>query len=148
MKKILAVVLALSLLLVPTAAMADDLIKVTVDGEALEFATEPVNIDGTTMVPMRKIFEALGAEVEWIGEMQLIIATKGSKLMVLGIGSNEMSITDLEAGDKASATKAVPLTVAPYLKDGNTMVPTRAVSEAFDKTVEWDGETHTVIIKD
>lgn len=148
MKKILAVVLALSLLLVPTAAMADDLIKVTVDGEALEFATEPVNIDGTTMVPMRKIFEALGAEVEWIGEMQLIIATKGSKLMVLGIGSNEMSITDLEAGDTASATKAVPLTVAPYLKDGNTMVPTRAVSEAFDKTVEWDGETHTVIIKD
>ena len=148
MKKILAVVLALSLMLVPAMAMADDAIKVTVNGETLEFATEPVNIDGTTMVPMRKIFESLGADVEWVGDMQLIIATKGSKLIVLGIGSNEMNITDLEAEDTAGTTKTVSLTVAPYLKDGNTMVPTRAVSEALDKTVEWDGETHTVIVKD
>ena len=51
------------LLLAMHASMAA--IQVQMNGEMLEFSVQPVQIGGRTMVPLRGIFEALGAKVNW-----------------------------------------------------------------------------------
>ncbi|MBO5370356.1 MAG: copper amine oxidase N-terminal domain-containing protein, partial [Clostridia bacterium] len=62
------------------------------NGEKVLFDVLPTITDGRTLVPLRAIFEALGAKVEWNGETQTITATKDDKTVVLTIGSNEMTV--------------------------------------------------------
>ena len=38
--------------------------------------------------------------------------------------------------------------VAPYIKDGRTMLPIRYIAEALGMSVTWDKKTRTVIIED
>lgn len=111
-------------------------IRVTLFGEELSFEQEPVIVDGRTLVPMRAIFEAMGAEVEWIPETQTIIATRATTEMVLQIGSSVLTIDDEEK----------ILDVPAQLINGYTMVPARAIVESFGCKVDWDGENRTVII--
>ena len=42
-------------------------ITVAINGQLLETEVPPIIVEGRTMVPMRAIFEALGADVDWIG---------------------------------------------------------------------------------
>ena len=99
-------------------------------------------INGRTMVPMRAIFEKLGANVEWIEADQLIIASKGYKLVTLKIGKDTLNMADISQ----SLNTSIKLEVAPFLEGERTLVPLRAVSEAFNATVEWDEATSTVTI--
>ena len=89
-----------------------------------------------TLVPMRVIFEALGAQVEWDGETQTVTATKDGKTMRLQIDKNELYIGD----------EMVRLDTPPRLIEGNTLVPLRAVSESFGATVLWDDDTRLITI--
>ena len=44
-----------------------DIVTVVLDGQTLQFPTQdPVIKNDSTLVPMRTIFEALNAEVEWL----------------------------------------------------------------------------------
>ena len=54
---------------------ADDDISVYLNGNRLDFDVPPMLIDDRTMVPMRKIFEALEAEVQWDGASQRVTAS-------------------------------------------------------------------------
>ena len=107
-----------------------------VEGEKVLFDVLPTIKDGRTLVPLRAIFESLGAKVEWNGENQTITATKGETTVELKIGSKEMHVGE--------ETKT--LDVGPEIKDGRTLVPARAVAEAFGCTVDWDGEAQMVSI--
>lgn len=123
-------------------AYADEDISVILNGETIEFDVNPTIINGRTMVPMRKIFEKLGAEVEWVDGAQMIFATKGAKCVLLQIGMPKMAINNF---DTKEVTK-FDLDTEPLIIDGRTLVPVRAVSEAFDMNVEWVDETRTVVI--
>ncbi|NHN28553.1 copper amine oxidase N-terminal domain-containing protein [Paenibacillus agricola] len=111
-------------------------IIVTVDEQLQKFDQTPVNVDGRTMVPLRAIFEALGAKVEWDGATQTITATKDDTKITLAINSNEAWVNG----------KMVMLDVPAKLINENTMVPIRFVSEALGANVEWDNNSHSVII--
>ena len=83
MKKFLCIILAvLSLSLV---AFAED-ISVKLDGKELDFEQPPVIIEERTLVPLRAIFEALGANVEWDGTNKIVTSTKGETTIKMGIG--------------------------------------------------------------
>ena len=142
MKRWIAACLAVFMLCTAAPCFAEDEIAVTINGSAISFDVPPQIIDGRTMVPMRKIFEQLGASVDWIGELQLILAVKGSKIMALAIGSDMLSITD----NLTNETKTVTLDVVPQIVDGRTLVPVRAISQALDMDVEWDAAARTVRI--
>ena len=141
-KRWIAACLAAFMLCTAAPCFAEDEIAVTINGSAIAFDVPPQIIDGRTMVPMRKIFEQLGASVDWIGELQLILAVKGSKIMAMAIGSDMLSITD----NLTNKTKTVTLDVVPQIVDGRTLVPVRAISQALDMDVEWDTATRTVRI--
>jgi len=111
-------------------------ISVFVDGIRLDLEVPPYLLDGRTLVPLRAIFEALGASVAWDPEYQIINATKDGTHVLLMIGSNRMfrdGVTSL-------------IDVAPLIADGRTLVPTRLIAESFGATVNWDPETRTVNI--
>ncbi len=96
----------------------------------------PYIIEGTTMVPVRVITEAFGAEVSWVNETKEIILTYKDEKIVLAIGSKVVI-----CGDE---TKDIP--VAPYLSGGVTMVPVRFISEYFGSEVNYNGETGEISV--
>ena len=112
-------------------------ITVYVDGKCLDFDVKPYIKNGRTMVPFRTIFEAISAEVEWVEETQTVNALWDEIPLSLTIGNNVM----------IRKNKEFILDVQPEIVDGRTMVPVRAISEAFRCKVSWHEPTSTVIIK-
>jgi len=133
MKKVLAFVLAASLSLAPISAFAID---VRIDDVPLSMDVPASTINGRTMVPMRAIFEALGAEVAWDKATKGITATKEDKTVSLYLNNKTAYIDGV-----ANVLDAAPVTL-----DGRTMVPARFVAEAMGCTVGWDAKTQTVNI--
>lgn len=111
-------------------------ITVFLDGAQLQFDVPPQLINGRTMVPLRVIFEALGASVYWDDATQTVTARKGETVVELSIGAKELY---------NSGTMYVLDTPA-CLVEGRTLVPARAVSEAFGMLVGWDDATYAVTI--
>lgn len=137
MKKIISLLLTLSLLLSLTVpVLAGNDITVKIDGKIIDFDVPPQLINNRTMVPLRAIFEALGASVEWNGETQTVTSTKDKTTISLTINSTLMVVNG----------KDVALDSPACLIDGRTLVPVRAISEAFGTTVEWNGKTSTVLL--
>ena len=93
MKKILCAVIAVFMIGASTAFAAPDTgdaqatteISVEINGQAISFDVPPQIINDRTMVPMRKIFETLGAKVEWLAQTRQILAIKGEDAIVMQI---------------------------------------------------------------
>ena len=120
-------------------APADDGIKVLLNGEAIDFAdVEPQIINDRTMVPLRAIFEALGAEVAWDDASKTVTAKKGDITIKMTIGADSFTKNDEKIALDSPAT----------IVDSRTLVPVRAIAESFGSKVGWDGESKTVTIED
>ena len=139
MKKSLLKIIVFAVL-INTTVFAE--VSVYVNNDKLDIVTDVVC--DRTFVPMRIIFESLGAEVEWFDESQSILATKESKLIALKIGINRLIVRDISNGE----TIVSEIDVAPMLKDGKTIVPLRAVSEALHASVEWIEDTQSIYISE
>ncbi len=134
MKKVIAIIF--SLLLIFNCAYAAD-ISVIVDDNKLQLDVPPVVSQGRTLVPVRAIFESLGATVDWNGATRTVTSRKGDTTVSLTLGDNVMLVN----GNKYL------LDVPACAVDGSTMVPVRAISEAFGCVVSWNGPINTVHIK-
>lgn len=150
-KRILAIAFSLTLVIgvcgFCTVAQKEP-VTVEIDGMQVDFDVEPQIVDGRTLVPMRKIFEELGALVKWDEETQTVYAKKNKKEVSLKINSNELIIDKGDTDEDGNpVTQTVTLDVASVIKDGRTLVPTRAVAEAFGLQVDWDKNERTVTIE-
>ena len=95
MKKIISLLLAICLLIsVNITIFASDTISVTLDGNYIEFDVHPQIINGRTMVPIRAIFEKMGAVVEWDGNTSSAICTKGDTVVKMTVNSMYMYINN------------------------------------------------------
>lgn len=112
----------------------DSGVKVKIDDKRLDFDVLPVIQNGRTLVPMRAIFEALGASVEWNGEAQTITAKNKDVTLQMQIGNNTMTKNG----------QGLQTDVSPQLIDGRTMVPVRAISDCFNVQVDWNNYTRTI----
>lgn len=139
MKKLTALILTLIMAIgiLPMGVTASENIYVTVDGATLNFDQPPIMQNDRVLVPMRLIFEALGATVEWDEYNQYVKATKDQIDITMQIGNSTM----VKNGEY------ITLDTAPILLNGRTLVPVRAVAESLDATVEWRGEINTVVIE-
>ncbi len=141
MKKLMSILLLTLLLFssfTATQSMAEPTIKVTVNGELVSFPVDPTIIDNTTMVPMREIFDALGASVVWNGATRSVTGERAGVKV-------QLTLNNKNATRNGSI---LPLKVPAQLVNGKTMVPTKFIAEALGATVAWDGATKTVIITD
>lgn len=135
MKKSMSFLLAICLTLVSFTALAKD-VTVELDGKQLVFDQNPIIENDRTLVPVRKIFEELGATVTWFAPMETVSATKDNTTIRLQINSNFMYVNNVPRY----------LDVAPKIVGDRTLVPLRAISEAFGSQVEWMPDTKTVVI--
>lgn len=142
MKKIFAIIIAMTLAFSCASVYAQDYIAVLLDGQALSFDVEPQIINSRTMVPMRAIFTALGANVDWVEEHRLIIASKNSSIITMMIDQPIMHIGNLETEEQ----RIIELDSPPVIVDSRTLVPVRAISDALGVGVDWNEETRTVIL--
>ena len=138
MKKIVNLFLAITMILamISMPVSAYDNITIYVNEEMLQCNAAPYIENGRTMVPMRKIFEALGAKVDWEGTTHTITATKDNIEIILQINNLKMKNNGVDEN----------LDVAPIIVGGITFVPVRAVSQSLKANVEWLGHNQSVYI--
>lgn len=135
MRKCLTAIILMALMLLGEATIAQAAPKVLLNNSMLSFDVPPIIENGRTLVPLRTIFEALGASVRWDGETQTVIAEKADTEIKLAIG-----------GQAYKNGQPVSLDVPAKIVDGRTLVPLRFVSEAMGCQVMWDDNTNTVTI--
>ena len=139
MKKIIPIILLLTAVMSTSTALADENITVMLNGQAMDFDVAPIIQNDRVLVPMRAIFEELHCSVDYtdIDGRQIITAKLNENNSIgLVIGSDEMQIHN----------QKIKLDTAPIIVNDRTLVPLRAVSEAFDYDVNWDEDTKTVTI--
>ena len=114
-------------------------IHVYYNGKRISFHSygqNPELLEGRTLVPLRSLFEAMGAEVDWDDATSTAIAKRDGVTVTIQIGASEIYKNG----------KAVSLDVPAQLMNGRTMVPARAIVEAFGADVEWNGNGRVVFI--
>jgi len=103
-------------------------IKVQVDGTPVYFAnTQPQYINGRVLVPLRGVFEEMGANVFWNQQTHVVTATRAGTEVELTIGNRLASING----------SPINLDVPAMVVNGSTMVPIRFISEALGAQVGW-----------
>ncbi|MBQ6860292.1 MAG: copper amine oxidase N-terminal domain-containing protein [Clostridia bacterium] len=123
-------------------------VSVELNGEKINFTDEngltvnPQIINNRTMVPLRKIFETLGAQIEWYGETETVVATKGDTVVKLQINNPIAEVT------KSGVIEKITLDSKPIIVENRTLVPLRFISESLEKQVAWDQNSQTAIIID
>ena len=138
----LVLVLALSLIM-PVAAYANEII-VTINGQRVDFADqEPIIMDGSTLVPLRGVFETLGFDVNFDNSTRtaILVGSQGSIYnnyeFRVPIGSSHFELN----GQKFQ------LDVPAQIINGRTMLPMRPLLERVGINVDWNYATRTVIIE-
>lgn len=136
MTKIISILVCLLMLFACVSVSAQEPISVELDAYKLEFDTTPVNIDGKVLVPVRAIFEAMGAEVLWDNETRTVTSTLDETTVVMTIDNPIMTVNG----------KEINLLVPPKIIDDRTLVPAREAAESFGANVSWNGDDNTVEI--
>ncbi len=146
MKKAAVLIACVFAVLFSAAAVRAEGISITINGAPLECDAPPRNVNDRVLVPVRAIFEALGAEVSWDGENNTVWASKNGEFMSLEINSPQMGMGITKSNGEAAWTDTVTLDVPAMIMDDRTFVPVRAVSEAMKAKVWWSGNSQTVAI--
>lgn len=112
-------------------------ITVIINQVTVEFDVEPILENGRVLVPLRKIFEILGATVTWDEGTKTATAIKGNDTIVIAVNDSKM----MKNG------KEIALDVAAKMVDDRVLVPIRVVSEGLDCDVLWDEINNQVVIE-
>ncbi|HPT70582.1 MAG TPA: stalk domain-containing protein [Syntrophomonas sp.] len=128
--------LALTVFICLMATPAFSAPTIDINGQQLTFDVPPTIEDGCTLVPLRTIFEAMGATVGWDQDTRTATAVKDETTVVLQIGSTAPTING----------QVKQLDVPAKIIDGRTLAPLRFVGEAFGCTVDWDQASQLISI--
>lgn len=113
---------------VPMAYAAGD-ISIYVDGKYLRTQVPPyLSPQGYVMLPMRTVYETLGANVRYDSRNKQIIVSKDDKVIKLSIGSETAYVNG----------SAERLHIAPQIRDGRTMVGFRDGADLLGAEATWD----------
>lgn len=112
-------------------------IRVNVDNDPVGFdGAQPMSIGGRVFVPLRGVFEEMGAFVEWNPATQMVTASKQQKRVQLKIGDESAWVDG----------QSIMMDAPARLVQGRTMVPLRFLSESLGASVQWIAPTRTVEI--
>lgn len=141
LKLFLSMMLVSSLTLVPingVEKVASSDISIYIGDEEVILDTKPIIDNNRTMVPLRGIFEKLGATVDYNKETKQVIVKTEDKEVLLEVGNDKILVNGRLSG----------LDVPSKVIDGRTLVPVRFVAEALGHQVGWDGLNRRVLIEE
>ncbi len=134
---VMTLVLIPALLITSAPVQAETDIVVQINGQKFESDVPPQIKQDRLLLPMRLIFEALGAQVDWNPANRTVTANKGDITIVLAIGSTTAKVDG----------KVTVLDTPAIIEQNRTLVPVRFVAESLGSDVQWDGDTRTVFIR-
>ena len=118
------------------ASAEEDVVTVLVDNVNVVFDQEPVILDGRTLVPARAVFERAGAEVSWDQESLTATIVRGDYTVTITYGDTAL----YRNGER------IELDIPAIMLADRIMLPVRAISEAMDFAVTWDGHHSMVLV--
>ena len=133
-RRLSALAAASLLAAVAIPAVAAGPVTVTVNGQPANLNPPPTERAGRVFVPLRGVFEQLGASVVY--QSGIINATGRGHNISLKIGSQQATVDGQQQN----------VDVAPFIIGASTYVPLRFVSQALGATVNYDGANRVVAI--
>ena len=112
-------------------------ITINMDGLVIPSDVAPVIESGRVLVPMRLLFEALGANVTWDNARRVVDAQWQDTRLALPVDTREAYINQ----------SPVALDVPARILEGRTMVPLRFVAESLGLDVHWGAAERTVYLR-
>ncbi|HEY3364263.1 MAG TPA: stalk domain-containing protein [Symbiobacteriaceae bacterium] len=114
-------------------------VRVILDGRTLALDSAPLILDDRTFVPLRGVFEAMGATAVWNGETRSVEVTRGDAYLRLTLGRKLACLS-------ADCTRAAVLDAPARLVDSRTYVPVRFIAQAMGAKVSWEDARRAVVI--
>jgi copper amine oxidase-like protein len=133
-RTVIAAAAAAALTLPAATGFAQSSVTVIVNGQTMNFDQPPIVRSGRVFVPLRGVFEQLGASVVYSNPQ--INATGNGRTVSLTIGSTQATING----------QSQTLDVAPFIVGSRTLVPLRFIAQALGAAVDWNDQTSTVTI--
>jgi hypothetical protein len=133
----LALVAALATAAFPQAkVVVQEQLTITIDKNTVRTDVPPIMVQGRTLVPVRGVFNAFNAQINWLPAVQRVHVLSSTQEIWLRIGVAHADVND----------QLVPLDVPPMIYRGRTMVPLRFIAETLGATVSWDPNTQQITI--
>ncbi|MFO8079413.1 MAG: Ig-like domain-containing protein [Armatimonadota bacterium] len=120
----------------PVASMDMEQVQVLFDSETLDLLAAPEFAEGISMAPLREIFEHSDGKLYWYPVEKRVEATRAGTEMSLKIGDAQVRVND----------ETQTLQIAPYIKQGRTMVPLQFLADTLDITVTLNPETGQICL--
>ena len=92
---------------------------------------------GTLLIPLRSMFEQMGATVSWDAGSQTATVSKPGAEVKVTVGKSEVVING----------ESRPLDVPPMIYQGTVLVPVRVISEGMGAYVQWVPDRHIVVVR-
>lgn len=128
-------VLLLSVLMLSNVAFANN-IKLNVNNNLIKESVNPISQNGRILVPLRVIFEALNAKVNWDNTTKTVIGSQEDKKIVLQMNNKIAQVNG----------NNITLDVPGQVIKGSVYVPVRFIAESLGAEVEWDSKSDTVFV--
>jgi len=120
----------------PAAVAAVKDIKIVFDGEMVDLRAVPEAKEGISIVPLREIFEHTDGVLYWFHVEKKVHAVNEDVDIHLQIGNPQVQVND----------QTETLVLAPYIKQGRTMVPLQFLADSLDVTIRFNPATGQVIV--
>jgi len=114
----------------------------SLNGAAAAMDATPLSREGRTLLPIRFVTEAIGAEIKWSAAEGKVQILQDGTAIELWIGKNQARINGLAVPIDGSNPAVMPLLI-----NGRTMMPLRFIAENLGCEVEWIGANSQIIIR-
>lgn len=138
MKKIIAVLMALTIMLSGVSAFAATDVNVFRDGVRQDFTIRVEELEGYTLVPMRSLLEMFGFTVQWDSWNKWVYCTsvEGKYLLSLGLGT---------AMNNGYSTPVV-MSTYPRMLGGSIFIPKDFAERLTGSSMQFNAETNSLMI--
>ncbi len=139
MKKIILIIILgilLTYIIPGIPSYTEEGIKLYINGHHLSLDQEPVIEDGRTLVPVRRVLTAFGADIAWDSETRSIDCKFPEANIKLTIDNSTAVLNE----------QNYIMDVPPRIIEDRSYVPVRFIAESLDARVSWDGEYQIVHI--
>ncbi|MDQ0113645.1 stalk domain-containing protein [Paenibacillus harenae] len=109
----------------------------TLNGKALKLDAAPIQLNGTTYVPLRFVTDALGGQLFVNGKLNKVGVLRGTKLLEMVIGEKGYVLNGVRQQSE----------VAPIIRNNRTLIPVRLFSEKLGFTVGYDAKVKKITIQ-